>query len=48
VDHFDEPEILLLLEVRAAMERATGLKGLKDRCDVIFLLNSRKIEDRSR
>jgi len=47
VDHFDEPEILLLLKVRAATERAAGPKGLRDRCDVISLLNSGKIEDRS-
>lgn len=39
-----EPEILLLLKVRAATERAAGLKGLKDRCDVISLLNSGRID----
>jgi uncharacterized protein YerC len=39
-----EPEILLLLKVRAATDRAAGLKGLKDRCDVISLLNSGRID----
>jgi len=39
-----EPEILFLLKLRAAGERSGGLKGLKDRCDLISLLNSGKID----
>lgn len=39
-----EPEILLLLKVGAAMDRGGGLKGLKDRCDVVSLLNSGRID----
>ncbi len=33
-----------LLKVRAAEGRSGGLKGLKDRCDILSLLNSGKID----
>ncbi len=36
--HVVEPEILLILKLRAAVERSGGLKGFKDRCDVLALV----------
>ncbi len=39
-----DPEILFLLKLRAAVERGGGLKGLKDRCDLISLLTQGKVD----
>lgn len=39
-----EPELLLLLKMEAARKRPGGLKGLKDRCDVISLFLSGRID----
>jgi hypothetical protein len=39
-----EPEILLILKLRAAAERSGGLKGFKDRCDVLALTRSEMVD----